>query len=111
MQGEYKFTPKFGDVILGGNYRKYLPQSDGTIFSDTSGRKIENYEYGFYSGLEKKVLTEKLKINLTLRADKNQNFDMLFSPAVSLVYTIDPKNVVRLSFSSAIRNPTLTDWV
>ncbi|MFZ7115437.1 MAG: TonB-dependent receptor [Bacteroidota bacterium] len=109
VQGEYKFTPKFGDVILGGNYRKYLPQSDGTIFSDTSGRKIENYEYGFYSGLEKKVLKEKLKINLTLRADKNQNFDMLFSPAASLVYTIDPKNVVRLSFSSAIRNPTLTD--
>ncbi|HQW22299.1 MAG TPA: TonB-dependent receptor [Bacteroidia bacterium] len=109
VQGEYKLTPKFGDVIIGGNYRKYLPQSDGTIFSDTSGRKIESYEFGFYGGLEKKVLEDKLKINLTLRADKNQNFDLLLSPAASLVYTIDPKNVVRLSFSSAIRNPTLTD--
>lgn len=109
IQGEYKLTPKFGDVIVGGNYRKYLPQSDGTIFSDTAGRKIENYEFGFYGGLEKKMMEDKLKINLTLRADKNQNFDLLLSPAASLVYTFDPKNIVRFSFSSAIRNPTLTD--
>src|SRR5205085_7519830 len=86
IQGEYKFTPSFMDVLVGGNYRLYRPESDGTIFSDTSGIVIKNYEYGLYSGFEKKVMDDKLKINLTARLDKNQNFDLLFSPAGSVVY-------------------------
>ena len=52
---------------------------------------------------------EILKLSSTLRADKNENFDLNFSPAASLVYTPTEKNVIRLSFSSAIRNPTLAD--
>ncbi|MBT8191369.1 MAG: TonB-dependent receptor, partial [Bacteroidia bacterium] len=36
-------------------------------------------------------------------------FDWLFSPAASLVYTPSPNNFFRVSFSSAIRNPTLAD--
>ena len=109
IQGEYKFTPSFMDILIGGNYRLYKPKSDGTIFSDTSGRKIKNYEFGFYSGFEKKVLDDKLKINLTARVDKNENFNLLFSPAASLVYNLNRDNIFRISFSSAIRNPTLTD--
>lgn len=108
-QGEYKFTTNPVDIVLGGNTRQYRPNSDGTIFSDTSGRKIINVEYGFYAGLEKSLLKDRLKINLTSRVDKNENFDYLFSPAASLVYKHKEKNIFRLSFSSAIRNPTLTD--
>ena len=40
--------------------------------------------------------------------DKNENFDYLFSPALSGVYSFSPQQIVRASFSSAIRNPTLT---
>ncbi|MFN8165068.1 MAG: TonB-dependent receptor [Bacteroidia bacterium] len=108
-QAEYKFTPAFGDVITGANMRWYRPESDGTIFSDTSGRKITNYEFGVYAGLEKKLSKDKLKVNITARMDKNENFDYLFSPAASLVYTLNANNIFRFSFSSAIRNPTLTD--
>ena len=41
--------------------------------------------------------------------DKNQNFNYLFSPATSIVYKPNEKDIIRLSLSSAIRNPTLTD--
>ena len=41
--------------------------------------------------------------------DKNQNFDYLFSPAASIVWKASEKDLIRLSFSSALRNPTLTD--
>jgi iron complex outermembrane receptor protein len=41
--------------------------------------------------------------------DKNQNFDPQFSPALSLVYAPRTDRTYRLSFSSAVRNPTLTD--
>jgi iron complex outermembrane receptor protein len=123
-QGEYKFEPmidsvKIVDLILGGSYRKYMPNSNGTIFNevpiidtvsgDTSFTKITNEEYGIYTGISKKLLDEKLMASATLRMDKNQNFDYLFSPAASLVYTHQNNHVFRVAFSSAIRNPTLAD--
>jgi len=109
VHGEYKFTPKIMDITVGANYRIYKPNSSGTIFSDTGTVRISNYEYGIYTGLEKKVWEEKLKINLTARVDKNQNYNFIVSPAASLVYNINKNNIARLSFSSAIRNPTLQD--
>jgi len=109
VHGEYKFTPKVMDITVGTNYRLYRPNSQGTIFSDTGGVKITNYEFGFYTGLEKKLFNEKLKVNLTARVDKNQNFNPVVSPAASVVYTINKNNIARVSFSSAIRNPTLQD--
>jgi len=108
-QGEYKFTPTFTDeIVVGGNARLYTPNSEGTVFSDTTER-ITNFEFGFYGGIKKNFLGEKLRTQLTMRLDKNQNYDWLFSPAASLVYNPSPNNYLRLSFSSAIRNPTLTD--
>ena len=45
----------------------------------------------------------------TIRADKNQNFDWVFSPAASLVWKPREQDYFRVSFSSALRNPTLAD--
>jgi hypothetical protein len=83
IQGEYKFTPSFAEIVLGGNYRIYCPYSRGSIFSDTvayvtidttydeGSQKIKsiskvnhrniitNQEFGVYSGIEKKFLDEK----------------------------------------------------
>lgn len=109
IHGEYKFTPSFSDITVGGNFRKYRPNSAGTIFRDTAGVVIRNSEFGAYVGAEKKLLDETLKLNATLRMDKNQNFDYLLSPAASAVYYLDENNIVRGSFSSAIRNPTLNE--
>ena len=108
-QAEYQFAASIFDVTVGGNYRLYRPNSEGTIFSDTSGTRIENSEFGLYAGLEERLLDERLKVNATLRMDKNENFPFLFSPAASLVYEPAREQYIRLSFSSAIRNPTLAD--
>lgn len=109
IQAEYKFDTRFGIITTGGNFRQYNPDSKGTIFSDTMGVRISNNEFGFYTGIDKKIIPSKLKLNATLRLDKNENFNALLSPAASFVYTPDRDNVFRFSFSSAIRNPTLTD--
>lgn len=126
VHGEYKFTPKWAEITVGGNHRWYKPYSQGTIFSDTSYvqyriegndtigkdtvyRKITNKEFGIYAGIEKRVMDDKLRFNVTCRMDKNQNFDYLFSPAASVVFVPNKNQMVRTSFSSAIRNPTLTD--
>ncbi len=110
VQGEYTFNPSFLDYFkVGGSARRYTPDSDGTIFYDTADVKIVNSEIGFYAGLEKKFADEKITTNATFRMDKNKNFDWLASPALSVVFKPKASNYLRLSFSSAIRNPTLAD--
>ncbi len=110
VQGQYSFDPgSWGQFVAGGNFRLYVPNSEGTIFSDTAGRQITNSEVGFFGGWEKKFWEDKLKLGATVRLDKNQNFNWLSSQALSAVYSFNPLNTLRLSFSSAIRNPTLQD--
>ena len=105
---EYKFDIGKTGITTGANYRTYRPDSRGTIFSDTLS-KITNYEYGVYAGVDRKIYAEKIRLNATVRMDKNENFDYLVSPALSAIYMPDENNTIRLSFSSAIRNPTLAD--
>jgi hypothetical protein len=100
VQGEYRFETNFADFTTGANYRQYLPDSKGTIFSDTAGVKITNSEFGVYAGLDKKLIPTKLKMNITARLDKNENFDAVVSPAASFVYTPNINNTFRVSFSS-----------
>ncbi len=124
VQGEYKWKNllKVDELRMGGNARLYRPNSDGTIFSDGlvpsissesdttyTRTKISNFEIGFYAGVEKKLLEDKLILNATARIDKNQNYDALFSPALSAVFIPKKDHYLRLSLSSALRNPTLTD--
>lgn len=135
VHGEYKLEYDWADVVIGANARWYRPDSRGTIFKDTleytyvldslgqyvldgNGNrmvsdslrlKIENQEWGAYLGLERWFAEDRLKANFTTRVDKNVNFDYLISPAASLVYVPNEKTTLRLSFSSAIRNPTLAD--
>ncbi|MEM9823557.1 MAG: TonB-dependent receptor, partial [Bacteroidota bacterium] len=111
VHGEYNFTTDFLDEIrVGANARYYTPKSRGTIFFDTLDISITNFEMGYYAGFSKKLGGEKnLTLSATIRADKNENFNWLFSPAASLVWKPKPSNYFRVSFSSGVRNPTLTD--
>ena len=110
VHGEYKFHPSFlNSWTVGGNMRLYTPKSRGTIFYDTAGITITNFEYGVYSGIEKKSNDDRWTFSGTARLDKNENFGFLFSPAASIVFKPKAGNYLRLSFASAIRNPTLSD--
>ena len=62
---------------------------------------------GFYTGISKDV--QKFTFSLAARMDKNQNFNFLFSPAASVVYKPSETTIFDYLFSSAIRNPTLSD--
>lgn len=110
VHGEYKFEPEWAEYIkIGANARLYTPVSKGTVFYDTLDIAIRNSEFGAYAGIEKKFMEDKLSISGTIRTDKNQNFSWLISPAASVVWKPSAGNYLRVSFSSAIRNPTLTD--
>jgi len=108
IHAEYQFNPNFSTIKIGANFRQYNPETKGSLFMDKV-RKIINNEAGFYAGLDKNILGESLKLSGTLRADKNENFDLNFSPAASIVYKPTNIDIIRFSISSAIRNPTLAD--
>jgi len=109
VAGEYKFTTDFFDEIaVGASGRLYAPQSQGTVFKDTADVVITNKEVGGYIGLQKKIGREYI-ISTTFRVDKNENFNVLVTPALSFVWSPDPVNYFRFSFSGGIRNPTLSD--
>jgi iron complex outermembrane recepter protein len=110
VHGEYRFEPWFLEEIrVGGNFRQYTPVSEGTIFSDTSGVVISNAEAGAYLGVKKRFLEDDMIVTGTVRVDKNENFPFMVSPAISLVWSPNTKDFARISFSSALRNPTLAD--
>lgn len=111
IHGEYVFDldDDRSKFTVGGNARLYRPNSQGSIFEDTAGIRLSNYEYGVYGGYTRKLKGELLIFNGTVRVDKNENFGYYFSPAVSLIYNIDHLNTLRFSLSSAVRNPTLQD--
>lgn len=109
-QAEHRFNfNKRNQLVIGMNGRLYRPNTQGTIFSDTNGRIIQNSEAGAYAGFENKSFSDKLKVNATMRVDKNINFPYIYSPALSAVYTPDKTTYYRLSLTSGVRNPTLAD--
>ncbi len=107
LHGEKIFDTDFAKITIGGNGRIYNPRSQGSLFSDTNGVTIVNKEFGVYGGIEKKFEDEKWIAKATIRLDKNENFNFLPSPAVSLIWQPNKKHTLRGTFSAAIRNPTL----
>ena len=108
LHGQRAYDVAGGRFTLGSSLRQYRPNSRGTLFSDTNGRVLRVAELGLYAGYTRNW-GEQWTVSATARADKNQNFSWLFSPAASVVYRPNERSVWRLGFSSAVRNPTLQD--
>ncbi|WP_397444629.1 TonB-dependent receptor [Polaribacter sp. R77954] len=101
----------WAEFQVGGSYRLYSLNSNGSIFTDYDG-PINYDEYGVYTQMQKKFLEEdRLKLTMSVRYDKAQNFDGNVSPRVSLAYAAgDNKNQnFRASFQTGFRNPTTQD--
>ncbi|MEN1784671.1 MAG: TonB-dependent receptor [Bacteroidota bacterium] len=100
----------WADIQVGGSFREYELNSQGTIFTDFDG-PITYAEYGAYLQFQKKLLEERLKITASARYDKNEFFDGFVSPRFSLGYTLGEKrnHNIRFSAQQGFRNPTTQD--
>ena len=101
----------WADIQVGGSYRLYSLNSNGSIFTDYDG-PIEYNEFGVYTQLQKKFLEDdRLKFTASVRYDKAQNFKGNVSPRISLAYAAgENKNQnFRASFQTGFRNPTTQD--
>jgi len=100
----------WADIQLGGSFREYELNSQGTIFTDIDGPITYN-EYGAYLQVQKKFLDERLKFTGSARYDKNEFFDGFVSPRVSFAYTLgeERNHNLRVSVQQGFRNPTTQD--
>ena len=113
INGNYNFAhliDNWADLQVGGSFREYVLNSNGTIFTDIDG-PISYNEYGGYLQLQKKFLDERLKFTGSVRYDKNEFFDGFLSPRLSLAYTAGEKrnHNIRVSVQQGFRNPTTQD--
>lgn len=101
---------KFAEIQVGGSWRKYIMDSEGTIFTDYDG-PIDYKEYGAYAQLQKKWMDDRLKFTGSVRYDKSQNFDGNVSPRISFVYSAgeSKRHNFRVSYQTGFRNPTTQD--
>lgn len=106
----FKDLIKFVDFQMGGSFREYELNSGGDLFSDFDG-PINISEFGIYAQGQKKFLDDHLKVSVTARYDKSENFAFKVSPRTSIAYAIgDSKNHnIRFSYQTGFRNPTSQD--
>lgn len=124
IEGQYRIEPSKWKKWLpekakfGANFRRFDPNSNGTIFSDTliiqdsieaGFTEIKTDEYGGYINFEKDIQPNFLKFIGSLRYDDHQNFDPFFTPSASLLLNTTETDRLRVTFSQASRFPTLQD--
>lgn len=110
-EGQYDFSHLLDevDLLAGGSFRLYDLNSEGTIFSDTAGRQITNWEFGAYAQATRKFLDERLRVSAAVRYDKNENFKGQFSPRLATVLSLgeNKNHNFRASVQTGFRMPTL----
>ena len=107
VEGNYNLTSithKIADILIGANFKRYVLNSEGTIFADSAGR-IGINEYGAYIQASRKLMN-MLSLTLSGRYDKNQNFKGRFTPRATLLFKVKEGNNIRLSYQTAYRFPS-----
>jgi outer membrane receptor protein involved in Fe transport len=112
-EGQYNFSDKikFVELIVGANWKKYILNSQGTIFIDTAGALKIN-EWGSYAQVTKKLFNEKLVLSASERYDKNENFKGKLTPRITALIQLAENNNFRISYQTAYRFPsTQQQWI
>jgi outer membrane receptor protein involved in Fe transport len=110
------------NYTVGASFRNFDPESngslfrdEGTVFTDDALGDITANEFGAYGQLIEKFIDNRLKVTLTGRFDKHENFDGQFSPGMSAVWSFksdeehENNGNLRFSIQKGYRAPTLQD--
>ncbi len=107
LDGNYNMshlTHNFADIIIGATYRKFVLNSEGTLFADSTG-PISIQEYGAYIQATRQIVNG-VKLTFSGRYDKNENFKDRFTPRATALFKVSENNNIRLSYQTAYRFPS-----
>lgn len=107
LEGTYNLTHltgKWVDLLVGGSYKQYVLNSEGTLFADSTGR-IKISEYGAYLQASRKLM-DRIHLTLSGRYDKNENFKGRITPRATALIKLSNNNNFRVSYQTAYRFPS-----
>jgi outer membrane receptor protein involved in Fe transport len=96
----------FADILIGGSYRNTDLNTQGSVLTDYDG-PISYYQYGMYTQAKKDL--GKLTLTGSIRYDKSEFFDAVFTPRLGALYSISDNQNLRVSYQTGFRNPTNQD--
>ncbi len=96
-------------ILAGADFRTFEVFPDGNYFINPVelGKNLTYSKTGGFVQLSKLLFDGKLKINGSLRADKNQYFDLRWNPRLAMVYSPSEDHNIRISYQNAYRFPSL----
>lgn len=97
------------NLLSGFDFREYFVVPDGNYFINpkSEGKNLTYWKGGTFLQSSKALWDEKLKITLTVRADKNQYYSIRVNPKISAVYSSNSNNFWRISYQNGYRFPSL----
>lgn len=96
------------DILIGFDHRTYIIVPDGNYFinPEADGKNLTYGKSGAFLQASKSF-TNKLKIGITIRADKNEYFDVKWNPRLTTVYSVSKDHHLRFSFQNGFRFPSI----
>ena len=96
-------------ILVGIDFRTYEVFPDGNYFINPveADKNLTYSKTGGFMQLTKLLFDGKLKFNGSIRADKNQYFDLRWNPRLSMVYSPNEDHNIRISYQNAYRFPSL----
>jgi outer membrane receptor protein involved in Fe transport len=101
------------DLLAGADHRTYVVVPDGNYFvnpnpgKDALGDNLTYSKTGGFVQAGGRLFAEKLRLTATLRADKNDYFNVKFNPRFTAVFSPTQRQNFRLSYQSGYRFPSL----
>jgi hypothetical protein len=112
FEANYDFEDKieFADVIVGGIFRSFDLNTDGTLYTDYDGDGIQYNEFGAYAQMKKDLFSDFVTLTASLRYDKVEVLDNAnIAPRAGLLFNLSDNQNIRLSAQKGFRTPTNQD--
>jgi len=111
VQYDFREAIKFFDLLVGADYRNYYIQPEGNSFINPDENHpddiIQYYKFGGFVQGTKRLFHDNLKLNASVRLDKNEYFDPQVNPRFAAVYTLKEHHTFRASYQNGYRFPSL----
>jgi len=112
FEANYDFEDKinFANLIVGGLYRSFNLDTDGTLYTDYNDDPIEYNEYGLYAQMQKDLFNDNVSLTASMRYDRQSVMeDANITPRLGLLFKLSDKSNIRVSSQLGFRNPTNQD--
>lgn len=97
------------EMLAGFDHRTYSIVPDGNYFINplSDSRNLTYHKTGGFVQITKLLANEKLKLGITLRADKADYFNLKLNPRFTAVYSVHTHHHFRASYQSGYRFPSI----